>query len=1473
MAGQKRGVWNIFVDHEAVDDSSEDEDYDELASDEEATPGQATSSVVLQPPVAHLTAAQTPVLFQSIISRIVAREEAKSDSKKRTHEEMDTSSSPVPSGSIPERPVKITRPSSPRTIPPGAKSFAEIPEVHSQKPSLPVHTVEPSNDGIAPGLSTSIPPDRCDPKLPHLLHIRDRLINEETFTLGAARDELAAIVPSGSEVFEVWAKHLDLVSEAVGTDESIPSVPDITGDPPVAVPDLRPSTPNVTSSGSQLQSFQALPTDTIIFSLSGERIGYARHPMLDSNSTDVPTTFIPSNIDSNDEQRSHNLDHAPAPLPLPFQPPRALTTVPAPTDIRLDPVVNDTLEDISDQAQPLPANCGTYICKVRCKRGQEGQSVILITTACISASNARVQAYKHALAKWKESKETKPEESHPQPQKLPPIPILSAYSAGQPGWIHIELRGTYSFESPDVLDLLRAATHLLFPKSHRSRISRGPIHEIVGFQNWRRTLLPESRTYSIQVGDWVEITTGLYAGDVGLVVREEQENLSGARRVLAVVVPRFNVEAYLKEWRLSAKFAKKYKKVAVSHQSWNGDLGFGTMNTAKSKPSLPIISTPLPSISTTTTSSLPVALSSCALVDTTGSSLDPSDTPEAPVQAPTATQPTRRSRKSKSLVRPPPHPISHDELERWGCIPWVDYRFGCECDPPHNNPDFRCPHGWLQVGPLTLQYGLANVSFSVLHLKPATFFPDGLVPFFFRSRRPLVELAIAHAPPPRSWVFEVGDIVQCCTTRKVGLRSADREIEATSSELEQAFMERGSPAFYNAMKCATTWAQAVANSIRDNPGGTSRSSITAEVPVPNTWNDPFFYHSQAYLTLRRQVEQWTAAGKVPDSVVEADHAEPSLLDEVTSVGRIVDDTIIGGRIAVLPQGADDGNDRKISVLSLIKVLSIGDLVQLVNNSVADAVVIPLDNSTTDIPSTALIVSIRQSIVELRAVSGGPTYLAHANSLRRIQQLAGDNLYMPITQGSLAPLASAPANTPISKAPWKDQSVSIIRGDKKRQTGRVIDVFRDDSYASGLRILVEIQTVGAIHREPYDYGSLRHAEEVDDRLSTRTFLRLPEDPFWRLKQGYNPQYHSTEVRYFQSAHRRRHARANVVSHIQGDREATHPSLAPKTPMHRVDSDVAGTVWDPNHDIERSLHPQLKWMEDPIVRSSLQGRRFFVDIVDGITSVKDAVVGLSEDPKFVFHYAARVRTKGSANAIPAESLKPSSTPVDFDTERGLVYVVNGKYAGCFGRRVSHCFVGDNSQRKNGRLVLQRVAPLHGKDAEALLHAETITVRPWYLIRIKETREESKAGFSLLKPIRTDFAQGKRLTHVPGVPYVDSDPEEQEDATPPRPVTTSHVPKPLEGSWHGSTPKQAKSPIHDTDPLICIQPRESDPPHRTRLLRLRDDFWRDPALGMDHAMNVVNEVTLPDTPARWEWTRFFGELNEAYLEGDTLPPAPDV
>ncbi|KAK7025410.1 hypothetical protein VNI00_016047 [Paramarasmius palmivorus] len=116
---------------------------------------------------------------------------------------------------------------------------------------------------------------------------------------------------------------------------------------------------------------------------------------------------------------------------------------------------------------------------------------------------------------------------------------------------------------------------------------------------------------------------------------------------------------------------------------------------------------------------------------------------------------------------------------------------------------------------------------------------------------------------------------------------------------------------------------------------------------------------------------------------------------------------------------------------------------------------------------------------------------------------------------------------------------------------------------------------------------------------------------------------------------------------------------------------------------------------------------------------------------------------------------------------------------------------------------------------------------MIRVKETREESKAAFSLLKPIRTDFVQGKRLTHVPGVPYVDSDPEEQKEDTPPPFVKTSNVPDPFEPSWHGATPKHAKSCLDDMA-LISTQPGESEPPHRTRLLQLRNEFWLDPALG---------------------------------------------
>ncbi|KAK7026659.1 hypothetical protein VNI00_015532 [Paramarasmius palmivorus] len=178
-------------------------------------------------------------------------------------------------------------------------------------------------------------------------------------------------------------------------------------------------------------------------------------------------------------------------------------------------------------------------------------------------------AYKTALAAASEQKNTGKPPVMPKP--VPPMPVVSVFSAGQPGWIFLELRATHSVDSPDVLPILESATKLVSRWVNRIRV---PQHEVLSFQNWCKSLLPESRSFCVQLGDWVEITSGLYKGGVGLVVGEEPQNLSGSRHVALCLVPRLDLVNHKTTWRGSAIFKKFFPNLVIP-----GEL---SMPTAKS---------------------------------------------------------------------------------------------------------------------------------------------------------------------------------------------------------------------------------------------------------------------------------------------------------------------------------------------------------------------------------------------------------------------------------------------------------------------------------------------------------------------------------------------------------------------------------------------------------------------------------------------------------------------------------------------------------------------------------------------------------------------------------------------------------------------------------------------------------------------------------------------------------------------------
>ncbi|KAK7026658.1 hypothetical protein VNI00_015531 [Paramarasmius palmivorus] len=839
--------------------------------------------------------------------------------------------------------------------------------------------------------------------------------------------------------------------------------------------------------------------------------------------------------------------------------------------------------------------------------------------------------------------------------------------------------------------------------------------------------------------------------------------------------------------------------------------------------------------------------------------------------------------------------------------------------------------------------------------------PDPLVGFLFRSQHPLVQMSLAHALYPRSWRFKEGDAVMHSVTHYVQTRSQDHRFDIKEIMfMANAFRARHDPRVDRAIANAKLWASQLAAKITDS---VTPSVETSDVPPPTpyTWDDPFFFHSVAYLVTRYKIvpldptDTALAHGDRSYRVTDTGNAAmdvtttvplpiPGAIDS-SGKGCVVSSHIFDGCIGVLPNGESvSTNERKLSVLSLVKLWNIGDHVQISNPNVLEGVVVPLDPSITEPPpTTALVISVNGSLTQLQAISGGapsPTfmktprggkgarhtrrapsaslvmfgrlpstagtatksgigfryqtepnvlhlqvYVAHANSLVFTREVSGDRDFMPLTQGVIGPTlhmhsvdALAPSEPlPGNRAPWKDLLVSIARGDKKRQIGRVIDVFKDDTYASGIRVLVEIQTVGSVMREPYDYGSLRHAQ-------TRKSLRLPNDPFWQFKDGYQPKYHITEQRYFQSVHRQRQARINVTK--LSDRMDVDPvTLPPRTPMHPMTPGTEGTVWDPNYRLEPEIHPSFHWVQDPFHRTKVKECKFTADILDGSVHIQDASVGLTDDLGFVYHYPSRVRTAGSATTVPVASLWPTTTSVDLDGERNLLYVVKGKHSGSFRRRVSHCWVADEKIEKNGCLVLHLVTPKTSSTPEQLIDDQTIIVCPEFLIRLKESCKDATAAYALLRQVRLDFGQGKRLVTTPGIPYVDSDNEGVDDTHTvpsskafPQPFasfepSTSSMPwEPLGSSWGGATPVDS-SFVDDflppVDPVDIAFQGASDAPHRRWLLQVQDEFWLT-NMGMDGAIDAVNEATLPDTPARWEWTRYFGDLNEAYLEGKPMPAA---
>ncbi|KAK7037361.1 hypothetical protein VNI00_011111 [Paramarasmius palmivorus] len=1516
MPRTRRGLWTVFVDDEA-DGSDSSEDEDQLESDGDA----GSNTVSIPPPVARLTAEQAPVVFDSLISRILAREEAR-DQAKRTVQ--DTT------GSISSRTSKTPRLEEPQ------ESAHVMPAINTE--------IKPTATSISNETQDTTRPDEppvptTTPRLPQLMQIQGRLARDPSYTLADARTALDMLLVVGSEAHVAWAGYFDELSEAVSQDEPHPTIPNVIVDSVLSEPSRESATADHTEpvchftgiatkadvSSKNPAPFTPLASDTRIYSIDGTFIGYARHAMLSHDSKNVPTVFNPitstssvsnSNIPP-DLHSTQTSSHPPSsgepsaisipapsePLSLPelsqhqvplgetaltIQPSagdpstsvhasalpvslidcaRAIRPGPDVTDARLDPVIADTIEDLADQLDPVPALCGTYISRVQCKRGFEGQSVFQITTAVLEQDCRAHAAYNKALEDAAEQKQAGKTPVIPTP--VPPMPVVSAFSAGQPGWIYIELRATHSVDSPEVLHVLRSATKLVVRKTNQIPV---PQHEVLGFQHWRKSLLPESRSYCVQLGDWVEITSGLYKGDVGLVVGEEPQNLSGSRRVALCVVPRLDLVNHKTKWRSTAIFKKTFHNLVIPGE---------------------------PLKFTTTTSS-------CDSDNEEANALLATSALPTPTPATTSKKGER-----KALFRPPAHPVWFSELRAFNLLPDIDYRGGCDCGSTEPHPEgYMCPMSWIQIDDTVLKYGLGCKTFNVLHLRPATTMPDPLVGFLFRSHHPLVRMALAYAPYPRSWRFEEGDVVMHSVTRSVQHHSQDRRFDIKEiMTMANAFRARHDPRVDRAIANAKLWASELAAKITDGIPTSGQTSHIAP-PIPYTWDDPFFFHSVSYLVTRYKVTpldptdtilpQENRSYRITDTGNRAMDATatvplpiPGAIDS-SGKGRIVNAQIVNGRIGVLPDGESiRTNERKLSVLSLVKLWNIGDHVQIFNPNVLEGVVVPLDPAITDLPpTTALVVSTNGSLTHLQAISGGAVYVAHANSLAIARDASGDMDFMPLTQGVVGPTlhmhsADAPAPSeplPGTRAPWKDLSVSIVRGDKKRQMGRVIDVFKDDKYASGIRVLVEIQTVGSVIREPYDYGSLRHAQ-------SRKFLRLPEDPFWQFKEGYEPKYHSTEQRYFQSVHRRRQQRANVTT-ISDHMDVEPVTLPATTPMHLAIPGDEGTVWDPNFRFEPEIHPQFRWVQEPDHRARLKDKKFIADIQDGSVHIQDASVGFTDDLRFVHHYPSRVRTAGSATTVPVTSLRPPTTPIDLEGDRSLLYVVRGKHAGSFGRRASHCWVDDEKKTKNGRLVVHLVTPTTSAAPEQLIDDKTIIVRPAFLIRLKESRKDSTAAYALMRQVRIDFGQGKRLVTTPGVPYVDSDSEDSEDiplshgalptvASTPAPLssfeTSTKTPwEPIGSSWGGATPV-SPSFIEDfapslADPVDIAFSTAPDAPHRKRLLQLRDEFWLT-EMGMDGAIDVVNKVTLPDTPARWEWTKYFGELNEAYLEGQPMPAPPDV
>ncbi|KAK7021720.1 hypothetical protein VNI00_017319 [Paramarasmius palmivorus] len=131
---------------------------------------------------------------------------------------METPGVVRPSGSIPEQLAKVSRRSS-------------TPEKNYDVP-LATIMAEPDKAMDRQETSSEAPlPLMIVPRLPQLLQICDRLLNDLTYSLGSARAELDEILHPLSDAHTAWASHLDAVSEAVSLEEAIPTVLDLVVDP------------------------------------------------------------------------------------------------------------------------------------------------------------------------------------------------------------------------------------------------------------------------------------------------------------------------------------------------------------------------------------------------------------------------------------------------------------------------------------------------------------------------------------------------------------------------------------------------------------------------------------------------------------------------------------------------------------------------------------------------------------------------------------------------------------------------------------------------------------------------------------------------------------------------------------------------------------------------------------------------------------------------------------------------------------------------------------------------------------------------------------------------------------------------------------------------------------------------------------------------------------------------------------------